>query len=247
MKLFSYDSKPMQVMATIGDLIILNVAYILCCLPIFTIGAAQAGLYNGVKVLLDKEDDSSAIAAYFKGFTDGFLAVTIGWGLLTVILATVLLLSVTAYTMGSPLWILIIAVALCALLQTLVPAFHSRFKCTAFQLIRNAWFLLFAHPLRSTGAVLLVWLPVIAFLVLDAYSFMALTPLWVTLYFSTAFCFAFNFLKKPFKTLTDHFNETHGIQPEGSKETTDAEDDSECEEEYDDYDEEYEEDCVTAE
>ena len=57
--LFSYDSKPMQILMFVGDLIILNILYLICCIPIFTIGAAQAGMYTACKVLLDKEDDSS--------------------------------------------------------------------------------------------------------------------------------------------------------------------------------------------
>ena len=41
--LFSYDSKLMQILNFIGDLIILNVLYLVCCLPVVTIGAAQIG------------------------------------------------------------------------------------------------------------------------------------------------------------------------------------------------------------
>lgn len=232
MNFFSYESKPMQILMKLGDIIILNFLYLLCCIPIFTIGAAQAGLFNGVKVLLDKEDDSSASGAFFKGFANGFLTVTLAWGAMTVALVTILLLSITAYTMGAPLWLLIVAVAMCAIFQTLIPAFHSRFSCTVWQLIRNVWFLLFAHPLRSIGSVLLIWLPVIAFFVLDLYTFMALTPIWGALFFSTAFCFAHGLLKKPFKTLIDHFNETHGIKLEGDEEPAEANIDEAYEEDF---------------
>ena len=55
--LFSYDSKPMQLLGFLGDLILLNILYLVCCIPLFTIGAAQAGLFTACKVLLDKEDD----------------------------------------------------------------------------------------------------------------------------------------------------------------------------------------------
>ena len=46
MNFFSYESKPMQILMLLGDLIILNLLFILCSLPVFTIGAAQAGLYT---------------------------------------------------------------------------------------------------------------------------------------------------------------------------------------------------------
>lgn len=214
-KIFSYDSPVMQILGFIADLIVLNFLFLLCCIPLFTIGAAQAGLHTAVKVLLDKEDDSSYIAAYFRGFISGFGTVTLSWGLLTVLLLLVAWLGVMAIAMGAPKWIIIVAIVICALFQSIVPLFHARFSCTALQLIRNAWFLIFAHPLRSILTTALVWCPVIVFLLGDLYSFMGMTPFWCTLYFSSAFCVIHTVMKKPFKTLVDHFNETHGITPAG--------------------------------
>lgn len=205
---FSYESKPMQILMYIGDLIIMNFIYLLCCIPIVTIGAAQAGMYSAAKVMLDKEDDSSLTAAFFKGFTTGFWTVTGAWGLMTLLLAFVTFTGYTAIQYGAPAWLVGIAVVVCALFQSLIPLFHSRFNCTVKQLIRNAWFLLFAHPLRSIGVFITIWLPVCVFLV-SVYHFMTFTPIWGTLYFSTAMLFGFTFMKKPFKTLIQHFNETH--------------------------------------
>ena len=64
MNIFSYESKLMQTLMVIGDYIILNLMFLVFSIPIFTIGAAQAGLYSGIKVALDKEDDSSCAAAF---------------------------------------------------------------------------------------------------------------------------------------------------------------------------------------
>lgn len=214
--IFSYDSKPMQVLMFIGDLIILNFIYLLTCLPVFTIGAAQVGMYSAAKVMLDKEDDSSLTAAYFKGFKNGFGTVTIAWGLMSLLLVFVAFTGFTAIQYGAPAWLIAIAVVVSALFQSLIPLFHSRFNCTVKQLIRNAWFLMFAHPLRSLGVFVVIWFPVAMFLV-DTYTFMTITPIWGTLYFSTAMLFGFSFMKKPFKTLIDNFNETHN--PDGSEKT----------------------------
>jgi len=215
---FSYESKPMQIAMFIGDLILLNVIYILCCIPIVTIGAAQAGLFTSCKVLLDKEDDSSPYAAFWKGFTNGFGTVTLAWCVMGVITALVTWMAISAIMLGAPVWLSCIAIGLCAVFQTLIPAFHAKFGCTWWQLIRNSWFLLFAHPIRSIASVAMIWLPVVCFVLMKLYDFMALTPIWGSLYFATVFCFASMFLRKPFKTLTDHYNETHGIKPEGNAE-----------------------------
>jgi len=219
---FSYESKPMQILNFFGDLILLNIIYLLCCIPLVTIGAAQSGMFTACKVLLDKEDDSSPYAAFWRGFTSGFGTVTLSWGVMTVATVLTIWWAGSAVGLGASAWLSYFAVALCAIFQTLVPAFHSRFGCKWWQLITNSWFLLFAHPLRSIGTVLLIWIPGIFFIISCAarelWDFMAMTPIWGTLYFSTAFCFATTFLKKPFTTLTDHYNEVHGIKPEGEAE-----------------------------
>lgn len=219
MNFFHYDSKPMQVLMYVGDLIILNVLYLLCCLPIITMGAAQAGLYNGVKVLNDKDDDSSPAAAFFKGFANGFGTVTIAWCLVTVILCGITVASyLTALNnaavtgMNIPVWIFFIPVALAVIFQSLVPIFHSQFTCKPLHLIQNCWFLLVGHPLRSIGVAALVWLPVIVFLV-NTYTFLSIIPVWITLYFSTAAVFSSKFMKKPFNTLIEYFAQQNP-QPE---------------------------------
>lgn len=215
MRLFHYDSKLMQILMFIGDLMILNVLYVICCLPIFTIGAAQAGLFTAVRVLNNPEDDSSAAAAFFKGFRTGFGKVTIGWGLLA------LLSVIMAYTwymclrieyadLGmAPTWMAVVGFCVAALFQPLATMFHSRFDCTPIQLIRNSWFLLVAHPLRSLLVGAMFWLP-FAFFMYDVYSFLSVGMVWLVLYYAVAALFSDLLMRKPFKTLIDHFNATNG-------------------------------------
>lgn len=221
MNLFSYESKPMQILIFLGDLLLLNFVFLICCIPIFTIGAAQAGLFTAVRVLTDPDDDSSATAAFFRGFTGGFGKVTVAWGLLTLLIAAIAFAGYVAILNGSPVWISLVAICVVILFQSQIAPFHSRFDCTPLQLIRNAWFLVIAHPLRSFGVALLLWVPVIVFLA-NLFTFMTLTPLWVTIYYSTACLFGYSLLKKPFATLITHFNESKNPAPatEEAEETT---------------------------
>ncbi len=228
MRLFHYDSKLMQILMFIGDLMILNILYIICCLPIFTIGAAQAGLFTAVRVLNNPEDDSSAAAAFFKGFRTGFGKVTIGWGLLA------LLSAIMAYTwymclrieyadLGmAPTWMAIVGFCFAALFQPLATMFHSRFDCTPIQLIRNSWFLLVAHPLRSLAVGAMFWFPVV-FILLDVYSFLSVAMVWFALYYAVAALFSDLLMRKPFKTLIDHFNQTNNQEPAAEHEEEEQE------------------------
>ena len=210
---FSYDNPIMELLMKIGDLIILNFLFLVCSLPIFTIGASYAGLYTAMKVMADKEDDSSLVDAFFRGFKTGFKTITIAWNVLLVITALVGAASMLAYGYyGLNGWLCLLPVAICAWYLAQIPAFHSRFGCTVTQLIRNVWFLIIAHPLRTLGVAIMTWLPMVLFLG-DLYTFMSMVPIWCTLYFGTTISFCFGFLKKPFNTLIDHFNKTH--TPEG--------------------------------
>ncbi len=230
---FSYDSPIMQILMHIGDLIILNFLFVICCLPIFTIGAAHAGLYTGIKVLTDKEDDSSPSAAFFRGFKTGFLQVTLAWLVLAVVFIVTGVAALLAYANNSPLWPCLLPMFILGSYMASVPAFHSRFGCTAWQLIRNCWFLIFAHPIRSLSAALLFWLPFILLLTLQPVYFMAMAPVFLTLYFSTAVLFGYKFLQKPFNTLIEEFNRR---QEEAAKQAgddvTEAEEADESTDEY---------------
>ena len=209
--IFGYDSPLMQILAYIGDLIILNITFLICCIPLFTIGAAQAGMYTAMRVLNDKEDDTSPLKAFFRGFRNGFGKVTLAWGLLIVIMGIVSYACLWAYGLGLNIWFCLIPVCICALFVSQVPAFHSRFDCTPIQLIRNTWFLVIAHPLRSIGNAALIWLPVIVVrLPLDLAMNSML--LWMTIYYSAAFLFGELLLRKPFKTLMDDFNARNAVE-----------------------------------
>ena len=201
----------MQILMKIGDIMILNFLYLVACVPIFTIGAASAGLYTAMKVMQDPEDDTSLVEAFIRGFKAGFGTVTLAWGLMMLLMIGVSILMVYAEAFGLAAWICVIPVCIFGLYIAQIPAIHSRFGCTAWQLVRNVWFFLIAHPLRCIGVAILTWLPMIllvsGFIAQDIFGFMAMAPIWITLYFGTAWSFNYAFLKKPFNVLIEHFNE----------------------------------------
>lgn len=220
MNILSYDSKPMQILAFVGDLIILNILYLVCCLPILTIGAAQAGLHTAIKVLIDPEDHSSPSGAFFRGFISGFGTITLTWGLVALLFV---LEAFAAIFMGNMLWVVLIAMAICSIFLSLIPMIHARFGCTAMQLIRNAFYLILAHPIRSIGVTIVVFFPLftladalLGFLKwFDIYTFMAYTPIWGSVYFSGVYCFANGFMRKPIKTMIGEFYSRQGLSPDG--------------------------------
>ena len=64
MKLFNLDSPVMVFLSKVANLMILNVLTIICCIPIFTAGAAITALYY-VTIKMARGDDPYIIKGYF--------------------------------------------------------------------------------------------------------------------------------------------------------------------------------------
>ena len=212
MGIFSYESKFSQTLMFVADLCLLNLCFILCCIPIFTIGASQAALYAGIRTLQDPDNDESPVKAFFKAFPAGFGSITI---VSVIFMVIEFLMTSILYGMlkveGFPAWTAILSLAVLMLFHAQVPLFHARFNCTAGQLLRNSFLLVLAHPIRSLLVAILIWIPAITFL-WDITIFAAAIPAWALMYYGVAFMLCFNIMKKPFRTLIDHYNQTHDME-----------------------------------
>lgn len=71
MSFFNLDSPVMRFLTKVADLIILNILFLICCIPIVTIGAASTALYT-VTMKSVRDEESYVIRSYFKAFKDNF-------------------------------------------------------------------------------------------------------------------------------------------------------------------------------
>lgn len=218
--IFSYDNKFMQVLMTVGDLIIVNVLFLLCSIPIVTMGAAQAGLYTAARVITDKEDDSSPAKAFFRGFRSGFLKITLIWCVFLVLIVA----SLWAFfgAQGGVKIVAFIALCIVAIFETLVMMFHARFDCTPMQLLRNSTLLLLAHPIRVLPATFLSWLTVFIMLY-DPNTFLAMGVIFLSLFISLTFLISYALLHKPFQELVEMANERNNSKNEEEPEKDEEE------------------------
>lgn len=72
------NNKFFTMMTKVADLIILNLLFLLCSLPIFTIGAALSSMYS-VTMKLAKGEEPSILKEFFKAMTINFKSSTIIW------------------------------------------------------------------------------------------------------------------------------------------------------------------------
>lgn len=84
MNLLNEDNVVHIFLSRIGDLVVANLLFIVCCIPIVTIGPALTALYH-CTLRMVKGNDSSTAKTYFRAFKQNFLQSLIVWlGLLLV-------------------------------------------------------------------------------------------------------------------------------------------------------------------
>ena len=79
MNIFNSDGWFARIFGTIGDIIVVNILFIICSIPIFTMGASMSAMYY---TLLKKQrtgETGGIIKLFFRGFKDNFKKSTIAW------------------------------------------------------------------------------------------------------------------------------------------------------------------------
>ncbi|OOM82242.1 hypothetical protein CLPUN_03810 [Clostridium puniceum] len=77
-RLFNVDNLLFRFMGRISDLMILNFLWIICSLPIITIGASTTALYE-VTLKLVNEEEGYLFKGFFKAFKENLKKATIIW------------------------------------------------------------------------------------------------------------------------------------------------------------------------
>ena len=183
--IFQWDSPFMQKLAMAGNLIVLNMLWILCSLPIVTMGAATAGMYYTVFQYLTNEEDA-VFKPFFRGFAKNFKQATIVW---VVLLATAALMVFNvrylfAFGANNLVGVVIIVVsALLLLVQPQILPQIARFETDTKTVLQNAALLTMLHMPSSLLMAVLNVLPVAVFFLFSK-DFMQWLPLWVGIWFS---------------------------------------------------------------
>ncbi|MDO5152306.1 MAG: YesL family protein [Eubacteriales bacterium] len=186
--LFSPDSKFMRAMSRIGDLLLLNVLYLLTCVPVFTIGAANTALYT-VCFRFGTDREEGVIRSYFRAFRDNFKQGTVLWLIVLLCGATACLNTYVFYVMPGAIRYAFVVCAILFLLVLLIAGYIfpllSQFNNDNKSTLRNALILSIGYLPRSVLVTALNVFP-FALMLLDFYSFLQAGFFWVALYFAAA-------------------------------------------------------------
>lgn len=95
-KLFNYDNGLMQTLAKLFDCMCLNILWIVCCIPIFTVGAASSAYYYAYNKAI-RQKRSYAWKEFFHGFRINFKQGTVIW---LIVLLLYVVTGVDLYILG---------------------------------------------------------------------------------------------------------------------------------------------------
>lgn len=188
MRLFSPDSKFMIAMGRLGDLILLNCVYLISCLPIFTIGAANTALYH-VVFRMGTDREAGIFKPFFQAFRSNFKQSTGLWLLLLLGGGCAVFDVLLFFQMRGAMQFLCIPFALALLLILLTGAILfpllSQFQNTAKQSVLNALLMSLGYLPRALLAAVLNVFPLLVYLY-SPLLFFQTAFLWVFLYFAAA-------------------------------------------------------------
>lgn len=200
MKLFAPDSKFMRAMSLLGDLLVLNLVFLVCCLPVVTVGPAIAALDTAAfRIVRDTEGRS--VRVFFQAFRQN-LRRGIGLWLVLLLAGAAVALDIWLFAaFTGPLRFLLVpfGILLALVLFTAGYAFPllSQFDNTVKGTLKNALFLSVGYLPRTIAITVLNVFP-FALLLWDMLMFLKCGFIWIFLYFAAAACLNAKLLEKVF-------------------------------------------------
>lgn len=176
----SLTGKIFRFLNKLGTAILINLVFLVSCLPIVTIGQAWCALMSAVRYIIRGE---SWWEGYKFGFKTRFWRGTVCWCIMLAV-NIYLLLDVhynfaEGYTV--PLIASAIVFSLTAMMTTALLLLNLYIPTDVGQWARNAANMVFQAPLQLFGSALACWLPVLLFLLLPN-IFISTILLYVAIY-----------------------------------------------------------------
>lgn len=150
-------------MEKVGDLLLVNLLFVVCSLPVVTIGASATAMYYVLGRI--RRQEGTVTKDFFRSFRENFRQATLYWGVLLLVALALYwnfrLISGWTGTLYSVMMVLLILVSWFAVSWgSLVFPLLSRFDNTSAVTARNAGILVLAVPLRMLVAAAINALPV---------------------------------------------------------------------------------------
>lgn len=180
-KFFDLNSPFMVFLSRTADLVILSVLWLVCCIPVITIGPASSALYY-VALKMARKEEIRVTACFFKGFKTNFKQ-GLAYSLIFLPLGALLVFNyLWASTGASTIFVAIYFALLVWLLCTMFFTFpmQAQFYNTVKQTIINAMILASRKVLTTIAVFAMNILPVVVAL-FGTVIFVQTLPVWLFL------------------------------------------------------------------
>lgn len=200
MNFFSPDSKFMQMMTSFGEMILLNLCWIVASLPLVTLGAANVAMYTVMGRRL-RGEGSGTIVPFFKAWWSNLGMGTLQWVIQVLVSGSLALTLV----LPLPVFLKVLAGVLLVLVTLLLSVIYpqvARYRNRWFAYLRNAVILLitkFRWVMLNFG---LFMIPVVLFL-LAPMDFLSFGYIWILCGFSALFFVSAEIMQKVLQPLED--------------------------------------------
>ena len=167
MKLFNPDSRIMIFLSRVADLVILNILWLVCCVPVVTIGASTTAMYHVIRHW-QKDSVSSIMRDFFQSFKEDFKQATPVYLILLIPTAAVVMNAMLIFnpenSAAVPSYLLVIwfiSALILLFISSFVYPVMAFFADSIFKTLRNAMVLALANLPRTILISVLNLLPVI--------------------------------------------------------------------------------------
>lgn len=181
------DSPVMKKITFFTNLMLLNILWILCCVPVVTAGAATSAMYS-VLAAYRKDQTDEVVQPFFAAFKLNFKQSTLLWvptGLICGVLCfdALYLTANTDSNLGFVVIPMILITVLAAVILTYGFPQIALFENSLKMILRNSIYLFLLNPIRSLFMAMINLVPFLLLLVMPA-LFILLLPFWVLIGFS---------------------------------------------------------------
>ena len=197
-RVFDFEGPVFSFLSRLADLFWLNLLFILCCIPVITVGAASTALYY-VTLKMAKDEEGYITKSFFKSFKYNLIQATVIW-ILFLVIAAVMLMDLRIANGGnvvdffndpsvSNIVIVAVGVMCIVLLMTLTYVFPllAQFDNTVKNTVKNAFLISIRHLPYTFLMILISFVPVALIWFSPALFILVLIMFSLTAYINSKF------------------------------------------------------------
>ena len=152
----------MRFMMLVTNLVVVNVLWLLCCIPVITAGASTVAMHTVLLRHITGKDDA-VFKPFFRAFKENFLQATVLW-IPTLLIGAVMAAEIVYLSVGSQTWLKVIFGILLFIYGAAISYLYplvARYQNTSRAALFNSFALAIRHLFTSVCVVTLNALPVV--------------------------------------------------------------------------------------